>query len=348
MSEVGGPPTDDAAIPFNGAVGVDTPGAEEPAARRRNVSMVVAYDGTDFHGFAESTDVATVMGMLRATLEQILQVDLDLTAAGRTDAGVHGWGQVVTGRLPATVDLDRLQQSVNRMCAPDIAIRSVDWAADDFDARFSATSRAYRYDVWNHPHPNPLVARTSWHVPHGLDLESMNEAAAHLLGQHDFASFCRRPKTREGYPEKSLVRILQRAEWHRVGSTVDPAREAGAGPDGHDHRNATALSGILRFEIAATSFCHQMVRSIVGTLVDVGRGRRGPESIPGTLAARDRASAGPVAPPTGLVLWHVGYDGDRWDAGRLPVGSAQALASVDARSMRGRSAITSSGGTAGE
>jgi len=265
----------------------------------RNLALTVAYDGTDFHGFAESPDVVTVMGTLRATLEQILQVGLDLTAAGRTDAGVHGWGQVVTGRFPATADLQRLQHSVNRMCAPSIAIRSAEWVDDDFDARFSATSRSYRYDVWNHPQPNPLLARTSWHIPESLDLEAMNTAASHLLGQHDFASFCRRPKVAEGQPDKSLVRILQRAEWHRVSvdSTGDEARSA-----------------LVRFDIAATSFCHQMVRSVVGTLVDVGRGRRSPESISATLAALDRSAAGPVAPPNGLVFLHVGYDGDRWNA----------------------------------
>ncbi len=197
------------------------------------------------------------------------------------------------------------------MCAPSIAIRSAEWVDDDFDARFSATSRAYRYDVWNHPHPNPLLARTSWHIPEPLDLDAMNAAAGHLLGQHDFTSFCRRPKVADGQPDKSLVRILQRAEWHRVQSdpSSDPSSDPRTGSDGDE-----TSGSVVRFEIAATSFCHQMVRSIVGTLVDVGRGRRSAASIPATLAALDRSSAGPVAPPTGLVLWSVGYDGIRWDA----------------------------------
>ncbi len=270
-------------------------------ASRRNLALIVAYDGTDFHGFAESNDVVTVMGVLRSTLEQILQTDLDLTAAGRTDAGVHGWGQVVTGRFPAGIDLVRMQRSVNKMCSPHVAIRSARWAEDDFDARFSATSRSYRYDVWNDPQPNPLLARTSWHVPHDLDLDAMNIAGEHLVGQHDFASFCRRPRVVEGFPEKSLVRIVQVARWDRV------AREASL---------AESPDALLRFEIAASSFCHQMVRSIVGTLVEVGRGRRTPTSILETLVAEDRACAGPVAPPTGLVLWHVGYSGVRWDEQR--------------------------------
>lgn len=261
---------------------------------RRNVAMVVAYDGTDFHGFADSPGVTTVMGELRRALERVTRVELDLTAAGRTDAGVHGWGQVVTGQFPADTHFGRLQQSINAMCRPAIVIRSADWADDDFDARFSATSRAYRYDVWAAPEPNPSLARTSWHVPIDLDVDAMNAAAADLLGEHDFASFCRRPKVREGFPEKSLVRIVQRAEWHRVElEGIDP-------------------SPLLRFEIAASSFCHQMVRSIVGSLVDVGRDRRPADFIPAALAALDRSAAGPVAPPTGLTLWAVSYSGPRW------------------------------------
>ena len=251
---------------------------QRPDAAQRNLALTVAYDGTDFRGLAESVGVRTVMGELRATLEQILQVELDLTAAGRTDAGVHGWGQVVTGMFPATLDRERLQRSVNRMCAPAIAIRDIEWVPDSFDARFSATS---------------------WHVPHELDVAAMNDAAEALIGQHDFSSFCRRPKVRDGDPDKSLVRILQVARWQRV-----PTHTGG------DHGD----SPLLRFDIAATSFCHQMVRSIVGTLVEVGRGRRSAESVEHTLDSMHRSSAGPVAPPTGLVLWHVSYDGERWDA----------------------------------
>lgn len=252
--------------------------------------MVVAYDGTDFHGFAEASGVRTVMGDLREAVQRVARCELDLTAAGRTDAGVHGWGQVVTGLFPVDADLARIQSSVSKMCAPDISVRSIDWCADDLSARFSATSRAYRYDIWNHAVPNPLVARHTWHVPEPLDIEQMNAAAEHLLGQHDFASFCRRPKVGDGRPEKSLVRIVQRAQW----SVIDAPR--------------------IRFDVAATSFCHQMVRSFVGTLVDVGRAKRSAASIPATLAALDRHAAGPVAPPTGLTLWHVDFTGTRWDA----------------------------------
>jgi tRNA pseudouridine38-40 synthase len=260
---------------------------------RRNVRMTVAYDGTDFHGFARSAGVRTVLGELADTVERIARVPVDLTGAGRTDAGVHGWGQVISGRLPADVDLERIRHGVNRLLGPEVAVRSIEWVSDDFDARFSATSRSYRYEVWNDPAPHPLLARSTWHVHRPLDVEAMDRAAGDLVGEHDFASFCRRPRVGPDRVTPSLVRIVLRAGWHRV-------------DDG----------SLLRFGIAASSFCHQMVRSVVGTLVEIGEGRRPADSIPAILAARDRSAAGRVAPPTGLVLWDVGYDGTRWDEPR--------------------------------
>ncbi len=264
----------------------------------RNVRMTVAYDGTDFRGFAESDGVRTVMGELRRAVETITRGPVALTGAGRTDAGVHAWGQVVTGMLPADTDLRRLSRSVNALCAPDISVRHADWADDRFSARFSATARTYHYDVWNDPAPHPLLARTSWHVPRALDVDAMNSGAALLLGEHDFSSFCRRPKPAEGQVDPSMVRRLQAARWSRPDGAVWGA----------------SGTGLLRFEVTATSFCHQMVRSIVGTLVDIGVGRRAPDSVTATLAALDRNAAGQVAPPTGLVLFSVDYSGERWDA----------------------------------
>ncbi len=261
-------------------------------ADTRNARLTVAYDGTHFRGFAESDGVRTVLGVLRPAIETVVREPVDLTGAGRTDAGVHAWGQVVSGRLPASTDLQRLQRSVNAMCAPDVAVRDIDWVDDDFSARFSATGRSYRYDVWNVPTPNPLLASRSWHVPYPLDVAGMNTAAQALLGEHDFSSFCRRPKPAAGFAAPSLVRHLRVARWRPVGD----------------------VEGLLRFEIEASSFCHQMVRSIVGTLVDVGLGRLPPNSMTDVLDARDRDAAGRVAPPAGLTFWAVDYRGQRWDA----------------------------------
>ena len=177
-------------------------------------------------------------------------------------------------------------------------VESVDAVTEAFDARFSAVERRYRYSILRRPLPDPLRRHTVWHVPAPLDLARMRLACDPLIGEHDFSSFCRRPKPATGHPEPSLVRRLQLARWARLET-------------GHWE---SSVGGQLRCEITATSFCHQMVRSIVGTLVDVGLGRRSAESITATLAARDRNAAGQVAPPTGLVLWSVDYRGERWDA----------------------------------
>ncbi len=270
-------------------------GTADAMVVRRNVRLLVAYDGTDLHGFAESAGVRTVLGELSAAVARVVRAPVALTGAGRTDAGVHAWGQVVSGEIPADTDLRRLQRSVSRLCGPEIVVRQASWAPPDFDARFSATSRTYRYDVWNDAAPNPLRARFTWHVAGSLDVGAMDRAAADVVGEHDFASFCRRPKPAPGRAEPSLVRRVHEARWLAVDG----------GP-------------LLRFEIRASSFCHQMVRSLVGTTVDVGCGRRAAATMAEVVAARDRGAAGRVAPPAGLVLWEVGYDGVRWDAEPVP------------------------------
>ena len=264
-------------------------------ADRSNVRLTVAYDGGGFHGFAESDGVRTVMGDLRRAIETVTRGPVELTGAGRTDAGVHAWGQVVSGFLPADTDLRRLVRSVNAMCAPEVSIRDAAWTTETFSARFSATARTYLYTIWNGSTPNPLLAARCWHVPHTLDIDAMNEGAAHLLGEHDFSSFCRRPRPVDDAAEVSLVRRLHLAGWTWPAGTVWGA-------------------GLVRLVISGSWFCHLLVRRIVGTLADVGRGRRRPDSIPSTLAARDRNAAGTVAPPSGLVLQSVDYRGERWDA----------------------------------
>jgi tRNA pseudouridine38-40 synthase len=247
------------------------------------VRALVAYDGTDYHGFAESAGVATVGGALRTAVEQVLGAAVEITAAGRTDAGVHAWGQVVSLDVPDGADLVRLQRSVNALLRPAVVVRAIEPAPGGFDARFSALWRRYRYTVLNAPVPNPFLARTTWHVPEPLDRAALRLAADPLVGEHDFTSFCRAPKVGDGAPAATLVRRVAGAAWHD-------------GPD-----------DTVRFEIRANAFCHQMVRSIVGLLVDVGRGRRHAGDVLAVLRAKDRAGVGNLAPPRGLCLWEVGY-----------------------------------------
>lgn len=273
--------------------------ADAPDIDLRRARLVVAYRGTEFRGFAANRGVRTVMGVLTGEMEKVLRRPIELTGAGRTDAGVHAWGQVISGDLPGDTDLGDLAHRLNQLCAPDVAVRSAEWADPDFDARFSATWRLYRYHVWNDPAPNPLLADTAWHVARPLRLEAMQRAAVDLLGEHDFTSFCRRPKTGPDDAEPSMTRIVHEAGWERVDETP-----------------------LLRFVVRGSAFCHQQVRSMVGTSVDIGQDRLSPDCIPAILEQRDRVAAGQVAPPHGLVLWAVGYEGTRWDAEHDASGSA--------------------------
>lgn len=247
------------------------------------VKLLVAYDGTGFSGFAPNPGVRTVGGKLRESLERVLRHQVPITCAGRTDAGVHGWGQVVTFDAEAGVDLDALVRSVNRMCAPAIVVRSADIVDGWFDARRSATGRSYRYTVLNTPTANPLLARTVWHVPEPLDLAVMRLGCDALIGSHDFSSFCRKPKVADGDEAPSMVRDVRDARWLDLGE------------------------GLLRFDITASSFCQQMVRAIVGTLVEMGLGKRTAGEMTSIIAAKERSAASGVAPAHGLVLWEVSY-----------------------------------------
>ena len=236
----------------------------------------LSYDGSGFHGYARQPTVRTVQGELEAVLARVLE-PVDTVVAGRTDAGVHARHQVVSFSTAKPVDPDRLARSLTKLLAPEIVVYAAARAPDGFSARFSATRRTYRYRVLNSPHPDPLRRATSWHVREPLNPGAMNRAVGYLVGEHDFASFCRR---REG---ASTVRTVLSAAWS-------------AQPE-----------SVLELEIAATAFCHQMVRSIAAFSVEVGRGRIEPGATPRVLHARDRNEARGAAPPHGLVLWQVHY-----------------------------------------
>ena len=246
---------------------------------RTHVALTVAYDGTAFRGFAAQPEQRTVAGDLTAALGQFLRGDLtDVACAGRTDAGVHAWGQVVSFATGADLDPARLVPALNRRLGPEIVVRDARVVPPDFDARHSAVARTYRYTIVNRPVPDPFLARTSWWVPEPLDRNRLRLAADPFVGEHDFAAFCRR-----GPEGSTTVRRVLESRWDVL-------------PD-----------GILRYEIRGTAFCWQMVRSVVGTLVEIGRGRRTPGDVLTILRSRDRAQAPSPAPPSGLCLWAVDY-----------------------------------------
>lgn len=247
----------------------------------QTVRIDLAYKGTHFRGFAENPGVRTVGGELRGALKQILGENVELTVAGRTDAGVHASAQVVSFRTNSSrFDSERLVGALNGICSPDIRVQAVTVEDDDFNARFSATERMYHYTILNAPQADPLRSDLEWHIAEPLDLDEMNHAASLFLGEHDFTSFCRRPK---GQPESPLVRRIISAKW-----VSDTQRR-------------------IYFEISANAFCHQMVRSLTGFCVSVGLGKCNAQIFESVLEAKDRAAAPPIAPPQGLVLKHVAY-----------------------------------------
>ena len=250
----------------------------EGAGVDRTLKLTVAYDGTGFHGFAAQPGTRTVEGVLSEALALVLRRDaVSLVCAGRTDTGVHAWGQVVSLPVSADVDADRVARAVTRQLGPEIVVRDAA-LVDGFDARRSAKWRSYRYTIVNRPVPDPFLARMAWWIPEPLDLSLLRLGADPFLGEHDFATFCRK-----GPPGGTTTRRVFEARWLDLGD------------------------GVLRFDITASAFCQRMVRSIVGTLADVGIGKIRPGEILGLLRAADRNLKQRVAAAQGLCLWEVGY-----------------------------------------
>lgn len=237
----------------------------------------IAYDGAGFSGYAAQPGQRTIQGELEVALRNLVGVSFSTAVAGRTDAGVHARGQVVSLELGQRLDVDRVFRSLNGLVGPEIAVMRLAEAFDGFNARFSAEWRRYRYLMDRGPAPNPLTRHMAWQVHHTLDLESMRRVGEALIGEHDFSSFCRAAEGR------SNVRNVEIIEWRTEGE-------------------------YLELWIQANAFCHQMVRSIVGYSYDVGRGFSDPDDVGRVIAMQDRSAVATVAPPHGLTLWEVGFE----------------------------------------
>jgi len=243
----------------------------------RNLRILIEYDGTDFAGWQRQPGQRTVQAELEEAIAQMTGETVLVRGAGRTDAGVHARGQVANFALEANIPTIGLLRGLNSLLPPDVALLDVAEAPADFDARFSARGKLYRYELWNHLVRSPLRARTSWHCRGAIELDVMRAAASALVGQHDFRAFraadCER---------RTTVRVVRRLDVTRAGE-------------------------LLSFEVEATAFLKNMVRILVGTLVDVGRGRLAPDIVPAMLATGDRTIGGVTAPPQGLTLMRVDY-----------------------------------------
>lgn len=251
-------------------------------------ALTVAYDGAEFSGFARQTGPRTVQGELESALSTALRRDVEVVGAGRTDAGVHALGQVVSFPSSETETDDRsLIVSLNALTGRDLRVAEIRTAREGFSARFDATSREYRYRFTTGPAPAVFTRSFSWWVKAELDVPAMREGAAALVGEHDFRSFC----VAESAEGRSTVRRIDDVRF----DSVEDMGEAAV---------------VMR--VVGNAFLHSMVRVIAGTLVEVGTGRCSPERVAEALRAHDRAAAGPTAPSHGLTLWHVDYPEDCW------------------------------------
>jgi tRNA pseudouridine38-40 synthase len=239
--------------------------------------MLVAYDGGPFRGFARQPGLTTVQGEIEGALSRVLREPVTTSAAGRTDAGVHALGQVMSFRRTEAIDdSTHVLRAVNAMAGQAIAVLALEPARDGFDARFSAVARTYEYMILTRPVHDPFSRHTVWHHPGRLDLEAMRQAGSALLGEHDFRSFAR---VEEGQMPIRRIEALE----------------------------VTSEGDLVVVRVRANSFLQQMVRSIVGTLVKAGEGKLPADGMGAVLEAHDRSAAGPVAPPHGLFLVSVDY-----------------------------------------
>ena len=243
----------------------------------RKLKLVVEYDGTDFSGWQRQDGQRTVQGTLEDTVHQLLGERVQVRGAGRTDAGVHAAGQVASLSLQSRIPATGFLRGMNSLLPGDVAIVDSEDAAATFDARFSARGKIYRYRIWNHFVRSPLHARTSWHCRRPLDLQRMREAAAVLCGEHDFRGF-----RASDCDRRNTVRVIRRFDIAKQGALIE-------------------------IDVEATAFLKNMVRILVGTLADVGRGKRQLPDVLRALEAGDRAAGGVTAPAAGLTLYQVIY-----------------------------------------
>jgi tRNA pseudouridine38-40 synthase len=246
----------------------------------RTLKLTVQYDGSAYVGWQRQAEGVSIQGLLEDALQPIEGSPVAVHGAGRTDAGVHAFGQVASVRLTASIDEPTLRRALNAVLPPDVRVSAVEQAADDFHARFSARGKLYEYQIVNAPFVSPFLYRYAWHIIPELDLDAMRAGASALVGRHDFAAF-----QGAGSSAATTERTIERLQWERAGGPVQQ----------------------LTLRVQGDGFLRHMVRNIAGTLVEVGLDRWPPSRVAEILASRDRTQAGPTAPAHGLFLVRVDY-----------------------------------------
>ena len=254
----------------------------------RTLKFTISYDGTRFVGWQRQAEGVSIQGLLEDALARFEGAPVAVHGAGRTDAGVHALGQVASVHMTSAHAPETVARGLNACLPPDVRVIDVQDAAADFHARFSARSKTYRYQLRNAATVSPFERAYVWHLPEALDVDAMRTSANALVGTHDFAAF-----RSAGSDTKGTVRTITRSE------VVSEA-------DGGWHDTSTGT--LVLYEISGDGFLRHMVRAIVGTLVEIGRGQRPAASIAALLAGGSRAQAGITAPPQGLFLVRVVYD----------------------------------------
>ncbi len=265
----------------------------------RTLKFTIAYDGTNYAGWQRQANAQSIQQTLEDEITAIVGTHNPLNAAGRTDAGVHAAAQVASITIDHPIATDDLLRALNaRLKAGDIKVRSIEEMFDRFDARINAKTKTYRYAIWNGGAASPFFRHVVWQVPARLDLARMADATAAVRGEHNFAAFQAR-----GTDVITTVRTVLEAELVEVNIHTDQPVAVSPLPEGAPHTDGR----LLRFEITGTGFLRHMVRIIVGTLVDIGRGQIPAEEMVAIVASGDRRRAGQTAPAQGLMLWRVTY-----------------------------------------
>jgi tRNA pseudouridine38-40 synthase len=265
----------------------------------RNIKLTLAYDGTGFHGWQAQPGCSTIQGLLAESIEKLTQERPTVVGAGRTDAGVHAWGQVANFETGSRMSADEFLRALNSLLPQQVRVRAAEEVASEFHARYSARDKTYRYRIYRGRVLSPFCVRYVLHEPHALDFAAMAGAARAFEGVHDFTSFAASTGSEEEDRDRTTTREILQSEWSRVFS---PAPDAGV-PGGTPGTEGEEWVYLIR----GRSFLRHMVRIIVGTLLEVGRRPLAPSEISELLVQRDRSAAGPTAPAQGLCLHSVEY-----------------------------------------
>lgn len=243
----------------------------------RKIKLIIEYDGSKYHGWQYQKNALSVQEVLANAIKKLTGEGIIPDGAGRTDAGVHAYGQVASFMTGASIPADKFAPALNTYLPDSISIIASEEAEDNFHARFSAKGKHYRYIIINRPQKSALWADKAWHVGEILDFDAMDKAAGYFIGHHSFKAFCA-----SGHSIKTFDRTISHSKWHRDGE-------------------------LLIFDTKGDGFLYNMVRIMVGTMVDIGKGRYAPEIIEEAIRNEQRNSIGVTAPPAGLYLMEVFY-----------------------------------------